>query len=55
MGISTRAQALMWWNEVAARAILPRSMCVNWVVNELRSVCVTQYCAFEFLQTATLM
>ena len=54
MGISPRAQALMWWNELAAHSILPRSMCVNWVVNEPRNGCVTQYCAFEFLQTTTL-
>jgi hypothetical protein len=54
MGISPRAQTLMWWNELAGNAILPCRLCVNWVVNEPRSVCVTQYCAFEFLQTTTL-
>ena len=29
MGISPRAQASMWWNVAATRAILPRGMCVN--------------------------
>jgi len=49
MGIWRRAQVLMWWNELAAHAILPRSTCANWAVNEPRSGCGMQYCAFEFL------
>jgi len=46
MGISPRAQASMWWNVAATWAILPRGMCVNWIVNGSRIVFVTQSCAF---------
>jgi hypothetical protein len=54
MGISPRAQASMWWDVAATRALLPRGMCVNWIVNGSRVVLVTQSCAFEFCGTATL-
>jgi len=46
MGISPRAQASMWWNVAATWAILPRGMCVNWIVNGSRIVFVRQSCAF---------
>jgi len=54
MGNSPWVQALMWWSEMAARAILARSIRVNWVGNEPRKVFVTQSCVFEFFRTATL-
>ena len=49
MGILPWARTLKWRDELAAHTILPRSMGVNWAVNEPRSGCGMQYCAFEFL------
>ena len=41
MGILPWARTLKWRDELAAHTILPRSMGVNWAVNEPRRGCVT--------------